>query len=132
MLVDVFQLRLEGVKLHPDVVRARGATRGWLTVKTTANKSIYPNEEPWLTNAFVDEQKDGGWPHVLALAKVVVKRRTDRGVLLHGRQEYGSPGAMRSWPQAWWCRAVGDAGEDTARDADPMAPRAVDRLPTPA
>jgi hypothetical protein len=121
MLVELVELRREGVKLSRDEVRTAKPRLVELAIYRLSGQLRATYSIPWLP-----APGHGTWPPVLEPASVVAMR--DQAFLVVGLETVGKWGAERKLPQAWWCRVPERGG--AARPAPVPAPRH-EALPIP-
>ena len=103
MLVDVVELRRQGRRLHPDLVRAAAPVRGVLTL-TPVRAGWYPGKRnaPLFATLVQPDIPN----HVLEPLDQARVARIDRGaMLIVGLQQYVRPvRVLETVRQAWWVR----------------------------
>jgi len=107
MLVELIQLRREGVKLSRAELKAERPRLVELTMQRMGGEVRATYDCPWAATGH------GYFPPYLEPAQVVVMRGA--AFVIVGLETIGPWGAQRKVPQAWWCRIP--AGGEAARPA---------------
>lgn len=93
MLVDVVQLRADGMKLTREEIAAARTVRGNLTI---SGGQAYLHLG---TNEAIGQL-------LIPLSEARVTRMRDDGFVIVGQQWRDQWISGDPWPQAWWCRVV--------------------------
>ena len=113
MLVDLVELRAQGMKLPREVVLAATPLRGELSL-SEGRPGWYRGQKnpPLLAGLVVPGRTE--WA-IAPLDSAWVKAIRNGDMVIHGIQQHSSSGRdrdIRPFPQAWWCRIVGAPTRD--------------------
>lgn len=94
MKCTVYKLREQGIKLKPEVIRARGVV----------GDLVVTEKGPWGQPVQGALLRDDSGQTILQLACVKVKQIERDGILIAGRESVIAVShSAPSWHQAWWC-----------------------------
>lgn len=105
MLVDVVELRHEGIKRSRESLRSVVPVRGMLVVETRPWRQLWCPHEPYVetTLALLRDTSGRLMPE---LHDAHVRHLVDLQLVVTGIETVAVGHSHMEWPQAWWCRLV--------------------------